>query len=104
MDSGTVVLIVFVLVVLAACYLCVYGWVVGIWRTPVKWWRLRRMRKLGRNCYNCKYMGYECECLKWTGIPKYNPVSGNYVNTDAYPKSCGEIIGTKHCDWTPQEK
>lgn len=59
------------------------------------------MRSRKHNCYNCKYMGYDYECMAWQGEWTYDYCLGGYIYKGAADtKYIDDIIGTKYCKFT----
>lgn len=83
------------LVIFYTIFICGLFWVVDWWQNPVRKLKLRRMRKLGRNCFNCKHFKYDGSCKCETGT-RYDPVKG--IELPEFTFSVN-TIGRRKCKW-----
>lgn len=93
--------------VIALCFGYIFGvlitilWDEGKMLQNLKLWK---MRKLGRNCTNCKYKTLNCtygsERCHCPAKGEYNPCTGEI---DVKEKWIQSTVGTKYCNWKPKE-
>lgn len=88
--NSIVVYLLIIIILLVLCYWFDYA---GF--RPVRKLKLRRMRKLGRNCLNCKHYKYDGSCKCETGT-RYDPVKG--IELPEFTFSVN-TIGTWKCKW-----
>lgn len=93
--------------VIAFCF----GYALGLLLTtiwdgekPFRQCKIWYMRKLGRNCNNCKYKTLNCSygsirCYCPKG-DEYNPCTGEKETKEKWIQS---TIGTKYCKWKSKE-
>ena len=103
MDQGInmdVIVVACIFIILCICYFCIYSWAFNILNNPVRAWKLRRMRKLGRTCLNCMHYKYNGSCMCSNGS-KYDYVNGK-ERTDWTLSA--NTIGTRKCKWKAKDK
>lgn len=88
--NGIVVYLLIIIILLVFCY-----WFDYVGFNPMRKLKLRRMRKLGRNCLNCKHYKYDGSCKCEIGT-RYDPVKG--IELPEFTFSIN-TIGRRKCKW-----